>query len=140
MTDCEIIELLGGVTAVARMLDIKPPSVHGWIKDGIPDGRLRDLAGQIEARSGGRFSRRERWPDKFAFYWPELATAPAAVEKLKPDQLPAAGAVHEADAQPLGAGRAWAGPERRASRKANQHPDLERRAPLAAALAGQQGG
>lgn len=77
MSDHEIIDLLGGVTAVARMLDIKPPSVHAWLESGIPDGRLRDLAGQIELKSGGRFSRRERWPEKFAFYWPELAQAPA---------------------------------------------------------------
>lgn len=77
MTDTEIIDLLGGVTAVARMLDIKPPSVHAWLQDGIPESRLRELAGQIEIRSGGRFSRRERWPDKFAFYWPELASEPA---------------------------------------------------------------
>ena len=73
MTDAEIIELLGGPTAVARMLDIKPPSVCGWLVEGIPEGRLRDLAGQIELRSNGRFTRRQRWPDKFAFYWPELA-------------------------------------------------------------------
>lgn len=74
MTDTEIIHLLGGVTSVARMLEIKPPSVHAWLEDGIPEGRLRELAGQIEIKSEGRFSRRERWPDKFAFYWPELAT------------------------------------------------------------------
>lgn len=73
MTDAEIIELLGGPTAVARMLGIKPPSVCGWLVEGIPEGRLRDLAGQIEIRSNGRFTRRARWPDKFAFYWPELA-------------------------------------------------------------------
>jgi len=73
MTDAEIIELLGGPTAVARMLGIKPPSVCGWLVEGIPDGRLRDLAGQIELRSNGRFTRRARWPDKFSFYWPELA-------------------------------------------------------------------
>ena len=76
MTDSEIIRLLGGVTAVARMLGIKPPSVHGWLEGGIPDGRLRELAAQIEIKSDGRFSRRERWPEKFAFYWPELAQAP----------------------------------------------------------------
>lgn len=75
MTDAEIIQLLGGVTAVARMLDIKPPSVHGWLESGIPDARLRELAGQIEIKSSGRFSRRERWPDRYAFYWPELAGA-----------------------------------------------------------------
>ena len=75
MTAPEIIQLLGGVTSVARMLEIKPPSVHAWLDDGIPDGRLRELAGQIEIRSEGRFSRREQWPDKYAFYWPELAPA-----------------------------------------------------------------
>lgn len=75
MTDSEIIELLGGVTAVARMLEIKPPSVHAWLQDGIPESRLRELAGQIEVKSGGRFSRRARWPEKYAFYWPELASS-----------------------------------------------------------------
>lgn len=73
MTDPEIIELLGGITAVARMLEIKPPSVHAWLEDGIPEARLRELAGQIEIRAPGRFSRKDRWPDKYAFYWPELA-------------------------------------------------------------------
>ena len=77
MTDTEIIRLLGGITSVARMLDIKPPSVHAWLEDGIPEGRLRELAGQIEIKSAGRFTRRNRWPEKFAFYWPELAAATA---------------------------------------------------------------
>ena len=77
MTDTEIINLLGGITSVARMLEIKPPSVHAWLEDGIPEGRLRELAGQIEIKSEGRFSRRERWPEKYAFYWPELAAAHA---------------------------------------------------------------
>lgn len=73
MTDLEIIKLLGGVTAVARMLGIKPPSVHGWLVDGIPEARLRELAAQIEIKSQGRFTRRARWPSNYAFYWPELA-------------------------------------------------------------------
>jgi len=77
MTDPEIIQLLGGVTAVARMLGIKPPSVHAWLEDGIPEARLRELAAQIEIKSDGRFTRRDRWPDRFAFYWPELADVPA---------------------------------------------------------------
>lgn len=75
MTDQEIIQVLGGVTSVARMLDIKPPSVSGWLEEGIPESRLRELAGQLEIKSDGRFSRRERWPDKYSFYWPELAPA-----------------------------------------------------------------
>jgi hypothetical protein len=73
MTDAEIIQALGGVTAVARLLSIKPPSVHAWIMDGIPEPRLIALAGQLELKSGGRFSRRERWPDKYSIFWPELA-------------------------------------------------------------------
>lgn len=77
MIDSEMIQLLGGVTAVARLLDIKPPSVHEWLTTGIPESRLRELAGQLEIVSGGRFSRRARWPEKYAFYWPELAQAPA---------------------------------------------------------------
>lgn len=92
MTAKEIIDLLGGVTSVARMLGIKPPSVHAWIECGIPDGRLRELAGQIEIASLGRFSRREQWPDKYAFYWPELAApqsqqAPPAIKTDSPAPL-----------------------------------------------------
>lgn len=78
MTDQEIIQTLGGVTAVARMLEIKPPSVYEWLENGIPESRLRELAAQIEIKSEGRFTRRDRWPEKFAFYWPELATQPQA--------------------------------------------------------------
>lgn len=77
MNDSEIIHVLGGITAVARMLKIKPPSVHKWINVGIPEGRLIELAAQIEIRSEGRFTRRNRWPNNFAFYWPELAYTPA---------------------------------------------------------------
>jgi hypothetical protein len=77
MTDSEIISCLGGVTSVARMLRIKPPSVSGWMETGIPEGRLIELAAQIEKVSGGKFSRVGRWPDRYAFYWPELASTPA---------------------------------------------------------------
>jgi len=74
MTSKEIISILGGVTAVANQLGIKPPSVHAWIESGIPEVRLIQLAGQIEAKTDGRFSRRARWPDKYKMYWPELAS------------------------------------------------------------------
>jgi DNA-binding transcriptional regulator YdaS (Cro superfamily) len=76
MNDAEIIKLLGGPTQVARLLCIKPPSVHAWLESGIPDGRLVELGAEIERLSGGRFLRRERWPDKYTFYWPELARKP----------------------------------------------------------------
>ncbi len=78
ITDSEIIQLLGGPTCVARLLGIKPPSVQGWLETGIPDGRLIELAAQIEIKSEGRFSRVARWPDRYASIWPELASAPAS--------------------------------------------------------------
>lgn len=92
MTDSEIIQLLGGVTSVARMLNIKPPSVHAWLADGIPEGRLRDLAGQIEIKSNGRFSRRARWPDMYTFYWPELASGPANTAQPATENVASQGA------------------------------------------------
>lgn len=40
MTDSEIIQSLGGATAVAKLLGLKTPDgarrVHNWIKRGIP--------------------------------------------------------------------------------------------------------
>lgn len=105
MTDPEIIHLLGGVNAVARMLDIKPPSVSDWLKEGIPDGRLRDLAGQIELKSEGRFTRRDRWPDKYAFYWPELAQAPGTIEHIATETV----AVPIPECQPIGVPRRQGG-------------------------------
>lgn len=89
MSDSEIIQLLGGVTSVARFLGIKPPSVHAWQQDGIPEGRLIELAGQLEVRSEGRFTRKARWPDRYAAIWPELATTPA------PPAAPAAQAAQQ---------------------------------------------
>ena len=69
----EIIDILGGITAVAKQFGIKPPSVHHWATSGIPEGRLREMAAQLEFRTGGRFNRRERWPETYGFFWPELA-------------------------------------------------------------------
>jgi hypothetical protein len=38
-----VIDRLGGTTAVARLCDCKPPSVHQWRHDGIPKYRLAFL-------------------------------------------------------------------------------------------------
>jgi DNA-binding transcriptional regulator YdaS (Cro superfamily) len=68
-----IIEKLGGVTAVANRLGIKPPSVSGWIadqKNSIPEGRLIELGAEIEKVTPYR-----RWhlrPDDWFVIWPEL--------------------------------------------------------------------
>lgn len=92
MTDIEIIELLGGLTAIARMLKIKPPSVFSWRAAGIPENRLRELASQIEIKSNGRFTRKERWPDNYAFYWPELAEPQRTRAQAAPETVAAGGA------------------------------------------------
>lgn len=135
MNDSEIINVLGGVPSVARMLNIKPPSVYEWLMEGkgIPEYRLRELAGQIEIMSEGRFTRKERWPDKYAFYWPELAqaqanSAQAASETvaISADALPPI-----SDLPPIVATRtapAWDGIDRRAPVARPLPPELERRA------------
>jgi DNA-binding transcriptional regulator YdaS (Cro superfamily) len=74
MDDSEIIALLGGPAQVARLFGIKTPSVSGWLESGIPEGRLIEIAARVEQKSDGRFSRRERFPDRFHLIWPELAT------------------------------------------------------------------
>jgi DNA-binding transcriptional regulator YdaS (Cro superfamily) len=74
-----IIEKLGGVTAVANRLGIKPPSVSGWIaeqKNSIPEGRLIELGAEIEKVTPYR-----RWhlrPDDWFVIWPELIGTPGA--------------------------------------------------------------
>lgn len=37
--DSQIIDALGGTAAVARLCDVKQPSVSDWRKDGIPKAR-----------------------------------------------------------------------------------------------------
>jgi len=73
ITDSEIIDLLDGPTAIAKLIGIKAPSVSDWREKGIPEPRLIQLAAQLEIKSAGRFSRKARWPDNYAIYWPELA-------------------------------------------------------------------
>lgn len=40
MRDAQIIEALGGTNRVARLCKVKPPSVSGWKRTGIPGARL----------------------------------------------------------------------------------------------------
>ena len=44
MTDSELIDAAGGTGAVAKLCDIKPPSVSGWRHDGIPKAQRKFLA------------------------------------------------------------------------------------------------
>ena len=38
-----VIDRLGGTSAVAKICECKPPSVHGWRVNGIPKPRLQFL-------------------------------------------------------------------------------------------------
>ncbi len=42
-SDTEIIDQLGGTSAVADIFDIKPPSVSEWRENGIPSARRQTL-------------------------------------------------------------------------------------------------
>lgn len=68
MTDSQLIELLGGCTAVARLLGIKPPSVSGW--NDIPFGQKVRLA--VIAEDRGITTRKELFPDNYQEIWIEL--------------------------------------------------------------------
>lgn len=39
----QIIDALGGTFAVARLCNVRPPSVSEWRRTGIPDARLQFL-------------------------------------------------------------------------------------------------
>ena len=71
MNASEIIDRLGGPTAVAKLLKVKPPSVHAWRTGGIPDDKLMRLAPTLE--KAGIATRRELRPDDWQEIWPELA-------------------------------------------------------------------
>jgi len=43
MDDSEIIDKLGGTAEVARICEVKPPSVSEWRRNGIPSARLQYL-------------------------------------------------------------------------------------------------
>jgi hypothetical protein len=72
MNHSDLIEALGGVTAVSRILNIKPPSVSAWKKTGIPDDKLIRLAPIAEQK--GVATRRELFPNDCHSIWPELVS------------------------------------------------------------------
>jgi DNA polymerase III psi subunit len=68
MNDEQLIKVLGGVTAVARLLDIRPSSVSGW--KAIPLDKKIRLA--VIAEDLGLSTRKELFPDSFQDIWIEL--------------------------------------------------------------------
>ena len=70
-----LVDYLGGTTAVALSLGIKPPSVSDWRKNGIPRSRVLELAlvhgCHVYSRDDLAFA---RWH----FIWPGLPAASPA--------------------------------------------------------------
>jgi len=75
MTDSQIIDLLGGPTAIAKKLRISPPAVCVWRKYGIPTDKKLYLAAEIERRTEGKLNRKQLFPEDWYFVWPELGKA-----------------------------------------------------------------
>ena len=88
MNSSELIDKLGGTTAVARLLNVKPPSVHAWRSGAIPEDKLIRLSLFLER--AGITTRKELFPNDWAAIWPELE--PAANGRRRDDQPPASAA------------------------------------------------
>jgi DNA-binding transcriptional regulator YdaS (Cro superfamily) len=77
MDAVELIDALGGTTAVAELFGLRPPSVSGWKEAGrIPDDKLIRLAPIAEAR--GIVTRKALFPNDWQDIWPELCRRKAA--------------------------------------------------------------
>lgn len=73
MTSSELIDALGGTTAVAKLLNVKPPSVHAWRSGVIPDDKLIRLSVFLE--KAGVITRKELFPNDWPQIWPELTVS-----------------------------------------------------------------
>ena len=71
-TSSELIDLLGGTTAVAKLLTVKPPSVHEWRTKGIPNDKRHLMAISVEVASAHVIRRWDVCPDDWHRIWPEL--------------------------------------------------------------------
>lgn len=68
MNDAQLIKILGGVNAVARLLNIRPSSVSGW--NSIPLDRKIRLA--VIAEDLGLATRKQVFPTSYGDIWIEL--------------------------------------------------------------------
>lgn len=70
-------QFVGGLTVLARILEVAPPTVHEWKVGKRPVPAARCLA--IELATQGTVTRKQLRPDDWHKYWPELAQAPATI-------------------------------------------------------------
>lgn len=68
--------IVGGVTSLARILGVTPPTVHEWTTSRRPIPPTRCV--QIEAATEGAITRRDLRPADCENIWPELASTPAS--------------------------------------------------------------
>lgn len=120
-------QLVGGRGALAQLLGVSIAAVGNWKSRGVP----LEHCVPIERATEGAVTRRDLRPDDWQAIWPELAEpqAPAPAQNTPADAPPGAAAGDDARA-------AWGGVERRQTDNPPP-PDLERREPEAARLAGQ---
>lgn len=72
LNDTQIIQLLGGTSAVSRLCGVSPAAVAQWKVKGLPQDKLYFLAAELEKQSHGLMTRKELFPETWAFVWPEL--------------------------------------------------------------------
>ena len=67
---------MGGLTKLARMLDVSPPTVYEWktAKRQVPAARCKSIV-QL---ANGTVTLQELRPHDWHEYWPELGAAPAS--------------------------------------------------------------
>lgn len=104
---------------LARALGVTPPVVSDWCtgKKRVPFEQCMP----IEVATSGEVTRRDLKPDEYLRHWPELADAHLHPHAPAPAPAQEPGVFGAVD---------------RCQRHIEPHPDLERRAPLAAKLAG----
>lgn len=82
VTAGQIIDILGGTFAVAKILNIKPPSVSDWRSaNTIPDDKLVRLSVKIEEVTNSTITRQILFPDDWETIWPELAADSQIADK-----------------------------------------------------------
>jgi len=70
-------DLVGGLTSLARILGVAPPTVHEWKTHKRPIPSKRCVA--IEQATAGAVTRRDLRPFDCEKIWPELAETPANI-------------------------------------------------------------
>ncbi|MFD4120785.1 transcriptional regulator [Alcaligenes faecalis] len=63
-------EIVGGLSALAKLLGVAPPIVHRWASGERPVPHLRCV--QIEQLTNGEVTRQMLRPDDYHEMWPEL--------------------------------------------------------------------